>query len=170
MTNKLKKLIYVGVVLIVCVGILCACNDDDFRNPRNGEPEAGEFYTIDEAYENGWLSKGELRSIAYYLNSESQGKNFEPIPKNPEALSEELDLAIREDIARTYRDNGSYPEAIADDISISKYFGKYGDMYAFTYGAIYFDSPAAITTKYVDGIKFIYPQSDTVMLWKQREN
>ena len=29
MTNKLKKLIYVGVVLIVCVGILCACNNDD---------------------------------------------------------------------------------------------------------------------------------------------
>ena len=62
--SKIRKSLIVGVVLIMCVGILCACNNgDDFRNPINGEPEAGEFYTLQEAFDNGWLSRGDLRNI-----------------------------------------------------------------------------------------------------------
>ncbi len=53
--SKIRKSLIVGVVLIMCVGILCACNNgDDFRNPINGEPKAGEFYTLQEAFDNGW--------------------------------------------------------------------------------------------------------------------
>lgn len=169
MTSKIKKLIYILLVLIMCAGVLCACNDDDYRNPRNGEPIGGEFYTIDKAYENGWLSKGDLRNIAYYLNRESQDKDFKPAPKNPENLSEILKLIIREDGAIYYRNNGSYPEAVANDICITGYFGKYSDMYAMTLGVVYDAVPDVMTTKYVDGIKFVYPYPDIVLLWKQTE-
>ena len=68
MIKRLTKLICVVLALVTCAGIMCACNknDDDFRNPRNGEPEAGEFYTLQQAYDNGWLSKFDLLNIAYH--------------------------------------------------------------------------------------------------------
>ena len=96
MKSILKKLCIIGVlsVLIMCAVLLCACNMRDYRNPRNGEPESGVCYSLQTAYENGWLSKVDLQNIAYYHNvplydpfGESLIKGFKPTLRTPEALS-----------------------------------------------------------------------------------
>lgn len=167
MTTKIKKLICVAVVLIISVGILCACNDDDFRNPRNGEPEAGEFYTLQEAYDNGWLSKGDLRNIAYYYGGDGQRKGFEPTPKNPEELSEETELAIRADWAE--RNGGENANDNVWQISRLKYCGTYDGL-----TIVYIHSGAIcaqiVGEQKIGGIKFVYPvAAHIIYVWKATE-
>ena len=170
MRKKLTKLICLGIVLVMCVGILCACNknDDNFRNPRNGEPQAGEFYTLQRAYDNGWLSKGDLRNIAYYLRGDGQRKGFKPTPKTPETLSAETELAIKEDRANRLREQGT-ENAVADGVDITNYFGSYDGLVAiFVYDA-YSGYADAIVNKTVGGVKFKYYDSNQILVWAQRE-
>ena len=104
--NTKTKIIALLTVLVLClVGLLpimtaCNKNYDDFRKERNGEPQAGEFYTLQKAYDNGWLSIGDLRNIAYYWDGDGQREGFVPTPKIPEQLSEQIQQALKEDWAK----------------------------------------------------------------------
>ena len=169
MKKNLIKLICLCLALVTCVGILCACNknDDSFRNPRNDEPEAGEFYTLQQAYDNGWLSKGDLRNIAYHKTGDGQRKGFTPTPKAPETLSAETELAIKEDRANRLREQGT-ENAVADGVYITNYFGSYDGLVAiFVYDA-YSGYACAIVNKTVGGVKFKYYDSNQILVWAQR--
>ena len=157
MRKKLTKLICLGIVLVMCVGILCACNknDDDFRNPRNGEPKAGEFYTLQQAYDNGWLSKGDLRNIAYHKTGDGQRKGFTPTPKDPETLSAETELAIKEDWTRLLREQGT-ENAVADDVTIHNYYGIYDGLVAVFVSDNYSGGVGTFFEIYIGGVAFNY--------------
>ena len=170
MRKKLTRLICLIIALVTSVGILCACNknDDNFRNPRNGEPQAGEFYTLQRAYDNGWLSKGDLRNISYHRTGDGQRKGFKPTPKDPETLSTETELAIKEDWARLLREQETV-NAVADDVTILNYYGIYDGLVAVLMTDIYSGYADAIFEKYVGGVKFRYPDSNQILVWAQRE-
>ena len=57
-------------------------------------PDMGAFYTLQEAYDGGFLTKDDLETIAYYLN---EGIAY------PEALDSRTDQAIREAAAYDLR-------------------------------------------------------------------
>ena len=87
----------------------------------------GHKMSLETAYKLGLLTKNDLLSIAYYCNYNSNFGNEEimtedyvPQPKNPEVLSEELDLKIREVCARN-------TNKTADDYYIYGYFGVYSN-------------------------------------------
>lgn len=153
MTNKLKKLIYVGVVLIMCVGILCACNDDDFRNPRNGEPEAGMLYfDLEMIYNNGWICKGELRQIAHYINS---------VDNCLDEFSEENKNKILNAVVE--RDSQHMlPEEQIDinEYRITRYYGTYDGLVFFNTNSPYASDPTVVISYEdyieIDGVKFHY--------------
>ena len=79
LTDKIK--LSGGILLgMLCMlaGILAGC-----------APEAsGDFYSLQEAYEAGYLTKEEIMSIAYYhnggrvYNEEIMSEEYTPIPKN----------------------------------------------------------------------------------------
>ena len=171
MTKKITKVICFFVALIMCAGVMCACNknDDDFRNPRNGEPEAGEFYTLQEAYDNGWLSKGDLRNISYHKTGDGQRKGFRPTPKNPEMLSAETELAIKEDWAKYLMRGNSELEAVADGIFIRAYYGIYEGLIAVYIEDMYYEFPDVICKDSVGGIEFKYGNTNTIKVWKSIE-
>ena len=126
--SKIRKSLIVGVVLIMCVGILCACNNgDDFRNPINGEPKAGEFYTLQEAFDNGWLSRYQLKSIAYHhAQVHSDPKlygNFKPIAINPQNLPKNIENRIKQNYLTAFLNE--VPSASIEGIEISSYYGIY---------------------------------------------
>ena len=165
--SKIRKSLIVGVVLIMCVGILCACNNgDDFRNPINGEPKAGEFYTLQEAFDNGWLSRGDLRNIAYHRTGDGQKKGFKPTPKNPEVLSAETELAIKEAYAANLRERGIL-EAVADGVGVNNYFGIYNDLVTVFIYDKYSGYADVILNQTIGGIKFTYNNSNEIIVWKQ---
>ncbi|MDE5600872.1 MAG: hypothetical protein K2J16_00035 [Clostridia bacterium] len=162
----ISRILCLGFVLIMTLGILCACNkEDNFRNPQNGEPTLGEFYDLQTAYDNGWISKDDLRNLAYYLTGDAQKEGFEPAPRIPETLSPETEFAIKETHAKSLRDG--YPEAIASDVRIEAYYGTYNGFVAVIISAKYYAFPAVIHDETIDGIKFRYPYPNTIRLWKQ---
>ena len=79
LTDKIK--LSGGILLgMLCMlaGILAGC-----------APEAsGDFYSLQEAYEAGYLTKEEIMSIAYYhnggrvYNEEIMSEEYTPIPKS----------------------------------------------------------------------------------------
>ena len=87
----------------------------------------GKFYTLQEAYVNGWLSVEELQSIAYYYQG-NDDKTFVPIALNPKKLSAETENSIKK--TRLEEIKQDYPFADIGGIYIEKYFGTYGDCVA----------------------------------------
>ena len=89
----------------------------------------GTFYTLQEAYDNGWLNQEQLLSIAYYHqgtegNEELMGENYTPIPKTPDMLSEELELEIKQ---KYYEQESCEERSISMDKVKSIYYGVYND-------------------------------------------
>lgn len=134
MKNTLKVSICILLTLIFCVCGLCACNDDKdeiYENPQ----KLGDFYTLEEAYEQGFLSHDDLVNIAYYNHGADDSfdfpggnPDFVVTPKNPEVLSEETKSAICETFAY-YWERGVYApqrtNIYKDEIKVGLYYGTY---------------------------------------------
>ena len=160
----ISKILCLGVILVMVLGILCACDkdDDNFRNPMNGEPTSGEFYSLQIAYDNGWISKGDLRNIAYHYAGDAQKKGFKPAPITP--LSQEMELSIKESRLQEIIDR--HPNTVADEITIDGYFGTYDGFVAIFLGGDYSYYYAVTTTINIGGIEFTYPNSREIIVWK----
>lgn len=152
MNKNIKKFICLGLTLIACVVVLCACND----NKSEINAVDGEFYTLQEAYDNGWLSKTDLKNIAYQLNGT---KPIGFTPKDKEPLSAEDERLLKNDYASRFDDGRT-----ADDVLICGYYGQYNGFVAVIVDNGHFD---VITNKEVGGVKFTYPDSNTITLWKR---
>ena len=147
--------IWIAVCLLVLPAVLAGC----------GPKTYGTFYTLQEAYDNGYLTREDLMSIAYYhhngreYNEETMPEDYAPIPKDPEELSESTSLRIRSTAAADW--NAEYPDddATAEDFWIDYYYGTYGNCVAvmmtdnFTgYNQVLHASGVAdITIQYYDG-------------------
>lgn len=114
-----KILIILSAILaavLLCCGIVGCTSQPD-----------GTFYSLDEAYTNGWLSQDDLKNIAYYYHTqhgetEHIDESFTPTPKTPETLSEEVQKKIK----RTYlNDVLDMPDGSLDRVIIHNYFGTY---------------------------------------------
>ena len=161
----MKKLICLLLTLLMSVGCLCACRDD-----KNEPP--GEFYSLEEAYEKGWISKNDLINIAYYKNGNKlfeEVENFTPSPKNPETLSEETENAIKETLVYITNQDNSNTKATKNDFEIFKYYGTYNDVVAIM--TINNFSRYLTVTDYIiiDGITCYYADSNRIKIWKSNK-
>ena len=119
---------FLSTVLSVCLAVLtlfsCAgCGE--------GEPQAivppptGVFYTLKEAYDSGWLTKKDVRSIVYYYQGGDEG--FTPKKKDPEVLSAETELILKQAYLQTELKE---PNISLDYVKIYNYYGTYNGMIA----------------------------------------
>ena len=138
-----------------------------------GPKTYGTFYTLQEAYDNGYLTREDLLNIAYHNGdrerNESALQNFEPTPIGE--LSEEISLKIREYVAESYRNKGYNPDVTAEHVSITNYLGCYNGYYVFRYLDNLTDRPAVdrdpeAYVQEVAGIKFCYYKTSMIFLWK----
>ena len=88
----------------------------------------GNFYSLEEAYENGWLTRDDILSIAYYYNQGAEGnetlmgESYAPEPMVPEMLDEERVNQIK----RTYLNEViAMPEGTFEHVIIRAYYGTY---------------------------------------------
>lgn len=177
MKNAVKSSVCIALILVLCICVLCACNEDDkddvYKNPR----KLGDFYTLAEAYEQGFISHDDLLNIAYYNHQRyddiydfpDDDPNFVGAPLVPEVLSEETKSAICETYAY-YMENGIYDTARTNilkvDIKVAEYYGTYNGWTVVGMGR-----PGAFLASYahpeIGGIEFavdfcFYP----TMVWK----
>ena len=128
----------------------------------------GEIYSLEKAYENGWITREHLLSIAYYFgqtdnNAELQDENYAPIPKNPEKLSKKTALKIRKTELYSARSS----KAELSDVEIIGYYGCYSGYYAVEISASYLLYPAVVNAeRTIGGVLFVYTNEFPV-LWKE---
>lgn len=108
----------------------------------------GVFYTVREAYENGYITFEDVKSIAYYhnhgrmYNEHIMPEDYKPIPKSPEVLTENMQRPIKQ-TAWEYR-YGSF----RDDINPLKVTPS--GFRIVEYNGIY-NNCIAVVTEYGDG-------------------
>lgn len=143
--NKVKKHIS---ILLCAFGIvsLTGCNND-----------IGEFYSLAEAYNNGYITRNDLLNIAYYYNNETNVNDETFVPKEISVndLSKKTLKAIKNTYLVTILKNDS--KATLDGVHLNKYFGKYGDCVSLNMKDDYtcYDLLPPIEEYVIDGVKFL---------------
>ena len=135
---------------------------------------SGTLYSLEDLYAAGEIDKEDLLNIAYHngdaARNEEAMQGFEPTPIGE--LDEKISKKMRARMAKDYRDDGTHPEATAENFSVFKYLGCYNGYYA----ARFSDNLSAETGEYlgpdayvyeVGGIKFDCPHTTRIYLWKE---
>ena len=122
----------------------------------------GAFYTLEEAYENDWLSQSDLLNIAFYYQG-SENEDFQPTPKDPEALSKEQILEIK----KTYLcDVLKISDGDVEKINLYKYYGTYNGMIAVGVTDTYYLYDIIVNPEYeIGGVVFYNFCSSDIRLW-----
>lgn len=125
----------------------------------NGICECGErensLYSLQEAFNNGWLTHNDLEEIAYYKNSGI---------KYPSTLDDEIANRIIKDFCKNYN-----TDEYENQGSVG-YFGKYNGCYAVMVdgcGLYYMD---VLTSEIVDGITIHYGSSQHMLVWRSKDS
>lgn len=173
MKKNIKKIICLGLTLIACVGGLCACNDGDKDNVYTNPQKLGDFYKLEEAYEQGFISHNDLLNIAYYNHQkydfaeyEWNDPNFIPSLKNPETLSENTQNAIKETYAYNLKTQNDMNNISKDYIDIAYYYGTYNDWIVVEMRdrGIHVD---AFSTIKIGEMDFTIADGFPIMVWKE---
>lgn len=124
---------------------------------------SGVFYTLQEAYDNHFLTQSDLIHIAYRNNSRFYNdeedpnadlwENFEPTPIVD--LSSETENAIRQSY---WNESDEYirNSATVDDVLITEYLGCYGKCAAVKMGISGFGVDCVAGEETVGGVYFFY--------------
>lgn len=125
----------------------------------------GAFYTLEEAYENDWLSQSDLLNIAFYYQG-SEDENFLPTSKDPETLSEDQILEIK----KTYLcDVLKMSDGDEEKINLYKYYGTYNDMIAVGVTDTYYLYDILVIPEYeIGGVVFYNFSQRDIFLWMKK--
>ncbi|MDE6868767.1 MAG: hypothetical protein K2J83_06485 [Clostridia bacterium] len=131
----------------------------------------GGFYSLQQAYDAGWITKEDLKSIAYYHNGgiegneEVMGADFDPQPKMPEAIDKMTELSIKQTYCNNLREESN---AKPSGVTIERYYGSYNGCYAVVLDSIYIDHYANVVDEWraVEGIQIHYTDHFFMTIWK----
>jgi hypothetical protein len=157
-----KKIISLTVIAIMLF-TLCACQNHE-RHPRD-YIQMGNFYGLGYAYDNGLITKADLKAMAKTL----------PVGVRPEGFSEESEIRLREEFLEVFViPNAEYymideADLVIDHISAWEYYGIYNGYVAVRMDHnfwFYVILPGKIVQT-VEGVKIggIYANNERVMLW-----
>ena len=154
--NISKAIIIASLAIIICISFT-ACAPKKY----------GEFYSLQEAYDKGLLTREDLLNIAY-LNNGYTEEGFTPSRLNPEKLSEDTENKIKETIAYELRRSNSHKNATEKDVFIKKYFGTYNGSVAVLYTTKFSWYYDAEYQKYIAGVHFVFPNSNHIQIWIEK--
>lgn len=169
MKKCVRKLMIMGVVLILCFGILCACdkNDDDTNDdnkPNYSADAKGEFYTLQEAYDNGFMTVDDLNIVAerFYnrqpLNIDDvdadafkamQALFYNQVIDEKDSQGEYENLDFKLEYAKRYFD----------------YYGEFDGSYCMRVRYPNSAYPGIMIEKFIGGVRFYYSEP-FLMVWK----
>lgn len=147
-------LFVVTVILLLSTVTLCACL------VGCADKTDGTLYLLREAYENGFVDKEDIASVAYYHNNSVA---------YPDKLSVETEKAVKESAAKRLR-GGENPitAATADGIKVEKYYGTYGDCCAVIIRDEYLMPPTDVPfyKEEIGGVEICYTGYDIIEIWR----
>ena len=159
---KKTKVLFIAFAMFLSLSlILLGC--DNATEAVYEEPEY-EFYSLQELYHSGEISRQDLLTIAYYNNYGTTEKNedkypedFVPTPKDPDSIEDSVIKKIDTDYTAKAREK--LTENREDFFfSLRTYIGKYGDYIVFKTeeGMVGSDVADVEVYDYVDDITLIY--------------
>ena len=130
----------------------------------------GKFYTLQEAFDQGFLTENDLKSIAYYNNGGRENnedkieENFVPQPLNPKTIPADIQKSIKSDYI--YYNEKLDNKTKDSEVKIDDYYGEYNNCYvAILHGPFaYF---AVVNEFSVNGYNYSYTQSE-FMVWRKK--
>ena len=147
------------VFLLCAVSAACLCFFGGCREEKQVKTdfETG-FYSLTEAYENGWLTKADVKQISDYRG----GAQSCP----------ELDAAAEKRIREFAAAEKSTAEKLmtAEDFGIEKYFGTYNGSYAIILSDLTQTTVNEVTWEESPaGIKFFYADpTEIIKIYKEK--
>ena len=157
--EKMKKRI-IGILFAAMVVLLLGVSVAGC-----GYKPHGAFYSLQEAYDAGYITRADLEEIAERQNDWGS------------ALKEELDPQVKqmicEDEAERLRnpEEDPYPEAEASGVRIVHYYGVYqGDSYAVMLSNIYEPAFPAVDEEqwdHIDSVDILYFNPRRIEIWKK---
>ena len=158
----IKKLLSIMSALVIGLCLFCGCQSND---PPKTVPKEG-FYSIDEVYENGWITKEDLRDIAYYYHARyglTYDEGYEPNPKTPAILDQDTIQKIK---TRYLLDVVKMPEGDLDRIKISYYYGTYHGIAGVTLSTDYLNYDIVVEPEYeIGGVTFYQFWKGDIRFW-----
>ena len=112
------------------------------------------FYSLQESFDNGFLTNEDLQQIA---NLNNNG------PFNPVEIDQNIAILIMKDFCEMH--NTEYEE----NGGSVRCFGEYNGYYAVMVDGCGIEYTTAIDSEVVDGITFIYGSSQHILLWKYHQ-
>ena len=98
--KKSALLLCVLMSVISLGGMLCGCNKDE-----------GKLYTLEQAYEQGWLNVEDLQQIADCWNGKTAVQNLD-------VLSEKSKESIKNAFKKKFNSQKKYPNITTDEVKI----------------------------------------------------
>lgn len=148
-------------------------NDSENKiDEMDTKESVGTFYTLHEAYDNGWITQSDLMSIAYYHNDgrahneDIMSEDYMPSPKMPEILSGSTELKIKNTAAKDFNEKNNITYAEAEGFKITDYCGTYGDCVAIMLTDDYSGTTGVEWTDSVAGINIYYNSGREIQIWR----
>lgn len=143
----LKKLLSIGAALVMGLCLFCGCgksapgdNSDKTDNTDGGDSDTidylkgyddgslfesvtaeteGTLYSLEEAYEIGFLSQRDLKKISYFYDADNHAAY-------PVELFDPVEAAIKNTYAEEWNaDESNSPKATSEDFSVVEFYGYY---------------------------------------------
>lgn len=154
--GKVKKIIVALVLAILTAFCFAGCTDDEVK-------VRGKFYSLEAAYENGWLNENDLKSIACY-NNDFQGKD-NPYSGMYEPPAEELGKDVGNELKQAYLSQiAEYPEGLLENVRINYYYGTYnGNIVIKIYSDYICIEPIDVEEYYIGNVVFKVPDTGTLV-------
>lgn len=144
----MKKLLalLLSLISVICIAFtLVGCGGIEVR---------GQFCTLKQAYENGWLDEDDLKSIAcgYYDFNNFEENPYSGLYKEP---TENLSEDIINELKQAYLEQiDNEPEGLPEKVKISKYYGVYSGNIVVKMWSEYFMCDIKIEDREIGGVIF----------------
>ena len=129
---------------------------EEFSNPAG-------IYSLQQAFDYGYLTKEDLEQIAYHINNQLS---------YPQPLESSIETAIKEAAAYEIRNRKIEPflNATADGFTIVEYYGKYSDCFVVRMRNDYDIYPTDVPSWWeeIGGVQFHFTGHDRIMVWKAK--
>ena len=148
MKKKILTILALGVMVIMTLGLFAGCGNF-----------AGNFYSLQEAFDNEWLTHEDLQSLSYYYSfkvvdgGSNKDEDFVPKPKDPELIDRSTEKAIKQSYLTENKIKKDFPFASIDRIHV-EYFGTYNGYIAVIVSDDYYGYDYLFEDTIIDGVLF----------------
>ena len=148
-----KKILILGMAMIMALGLFAGCWSNNGEIVEN-EP----FYSLQAAYNKGFITKRNLKSIANFHKNGNAG-----------ILDDELANEIKAAYFESYPFEGYHEDDITiDDVRICVYYGTYDGFTAIMIDYKSYSYTGCGWNETIDGIKFEYGWNPRILIYKNK--